>query len=225
MVVFAVFEICYGSYGDYYQLISICSTQEKAEDIIKNASLKSLESYLKMYLEYLNRLSDETFFEGYKALKDLYAENSKQLKKFFKDHFWLSYHIDETPGFDIDKRNYIQGPFELSKEQRDQITPVLQNEVFQKRFERIQQKELEEKKDSDLRHSKFLELCTYGIFCSFGWGCRSIDYDGEVKLQEEWTEEDRQRVNQLLEEDKQRMIYNKENNICDDTDKNDSDDF
>ena len=35
MQVFSVFEIRYGSYGDYYNLISICSTQEKAEDVIK----------------------------------------------------------------------------------------------------------------------------------------------------------------------------------------------
>ena len=64
-------------------------------------------------------------------------------------------------------------------------------------------KKIEQQKLSDIRHSKFLELCKYGYLHGFGWGCRSIDYRGEVKPEHEWTEEDRQRVKQLLEEDEQ----------------------
>jgi len=216
MKVFPVFEINHSWRGDYHNLIKICSTQQNAIDFIKTVSLKNLDKNLTTYLEDIYSSSNSTFFFVFQELKDLYSENSKQLKKFFKDHSYLCYQLEDSiVYFNSTKHIYVEGPFELSKEQRDKIEPILQNEVFQTRFEHIQQKNLEKQKLSNIRHSKFLELCKYGYLHGFGWGCRSIDYCGEVKPEHKWTEEDHQRVKQLLEESEQYIKSKKDTDECD----------
>ncbi len=214
MQVFPVFEINHSWRGDYHNLIKICSTQQNAIDFIKTVSLKNLDQTLITYLEDIHSSSNPIFSFVFQELKDLYSENSKQLKKYFKDHSYLCYQLeDPIVYFNSTKHIYVEGPFELSKEQRDKIEPILQNEVFQTRFEHIQQKDLEKQKLSNIRHSKFLELCKYGYR-------RSIDYRGEIKPKHEWTEEDHQRVKQLLEESEQyiKSIHSKK-----DTDEYNSD--
>ena len=142
MEVFAVFEIHNGSYDDIYKLLTICSTKENALDVIKTASLHDFSSLLKFYIKDIHNLSDPSddylFYDSYRQLKYILSEDSEKLKKCFESYFWMSYKLDESIEFDVDNRKHYQGPFELSKEQKNEIESVLQNKVYKQRFDRIQ---------------------------------------------------------------------------------------
>ena len=155
MQVFSVFKLLNG--GDIYDLLTICSTQEKALEVIKTAALNDLNSSLKFYIEELhstvsNPLDDYLFCEAYKHLRDILYETERILQEFFNSYFWVSCQIDET--FDIKDKKYFQGPFELSKEQKEEIELVLQNKLYRGRFEQIQIKKLEEQQYPNPRKFK-----------------------------------------------------------------------
>jgi hypothetical protein len=159
MQVFSVFKLLNG--GDIYDLLCICSTQEKALEVIKTAALNDLNSSLKFYIEELhstvsNPFDDYLFCEAYKQLRDILYETELILQDVFNSYFWVSCQIDET--FDIKDKKYFQGPFELSKEQKDKIESVLQNKLYRGRFEQIQIKKLEELKYPNPRKFKTLQM-------------------------------------------------------------------
>ena len=151
--VFAVFEICSGSYDDIYKLSCIYSTLEKALDAIKEASLRKLSSSLKFYIKEVESsvsdpLDDYSFCYSYENLRDL---DSEKVKDFLRSYVWISCRLDEEIEFEIGNGKYFEGPFELSTEQRDEIQSVVQNKVYLGRFEQIQQKKFEEKSYPNLR--------------------------------------------------------------------------
>ena len=153
MEVFAVFEICHGSYDDIYKLSCIYSTLEKALEAIKEASLRNLSSSLKFYIKEVessvsNPLDDYSFCFSYEKLRDL---DSEKVKEFFRSHVWIPCRLDEWIEFKIDNGKYFEGPFDLSAEQREEIQSVVQNKVYRGRFEQIQQKKFEEKSYPNVR--------------------------------------------------------------------------
>ncbi len=155
MQVFSVFKIF--NRGDIYDLSCICSTQEKALEVIKTAALNDLNSSLKFYIKDLHLsvaspLDDYIFWNAYKQLRDILYETDSKLQEFFNSYFWVSSQIDET--FDIKHKKYFQGPFELSKEQKEEIESVLQNKLYRGRFEQIQIKKLEEQQFPNTRKFK-----------------------------------------------------------------------
>jgi len=159
MQVFSVFKLLMG--GDIYDLLTICSTQEKALEVIKKAALNDLNSSLKFYIEELhstvsNPLDDYLFCEAYKNLRDILYETERILQELKNSYFWVSSQIDET--FDIKHKKYFQGPFELSKEQKEEIELVLQNKLYRGRFEQIVLKELEEQQYPNTRKFKTLQM-------------------------------------------------------------------
>ena len=159
MQVFSVFKLLMG--GDMYELSCICSTQEKALEVIKTAALNDFNSSLKFYIEELhstvsNPLDDYLFCEAYKHLRDILYETERILQKFFNSYFWVSSQIDET--FDNKDKKYFQGPFELSKEQKEEIESILQNKLYRGRFEQIQIKKLEEQQFPNTRKFKTLQM-------------------------------------------------------------------
>jgi hypothetical protein len=159
MQVFSVFKLLNG--GDIYDLLCICSTQEKALEVIKTAALNDLNSSLKFYIEELhstvsNPFDDYLFCEAYKQLRDILYETELILQDVFNSYFWVSCQIDET--FDIKHKKHFQGPFELSKEQKDEIESVLENKLYRGRFEQIQIKKLEELKYPNPRKFKTLQM-------------------------------------------------------------------
>jgi DNA polymerase elongation subunit (family B) len=159
MQVFSVFKLLNG--GDIYNLLCICSTQEKALEVIKTAALNDLNSSLKFYIEELhstvsNPLDDYLFCEAYKQLRDILYETDSKLQEFFNSYFWVSCQIDET--FDIKHKKHFQGPFELSKEQKEEIELVLQNKLYRGRFEQIQIKKVEEQQYPNTRKFKTVQM-------------------------------------------------------------------
>jgi hypothetical protein len=97
MQVFSVFKLLMG--GDIYDLLTICSTQEKALEVIKTAALNDFNSSLKFYIEELhstvsNPLDDYLFCEAYKNLRDILYETKRILQEFFNSYFWVSSQID-----------------------------------------------------------------------------------------------------------------------------------
>jgi len=159
MQVFSVFKLLNG--GDIYNLLTICSTQEKALEVIKTAALNDLNSSLKFYIEELhstvsNPFDDYLFCEAYKQLRDILYETDSKLQGIFNSYCWVSCQIDET--FDIKYKKHFQGPFELSKEQKEEIESVLQNKLYRGRFEQIQIKKLEEQQYPNPRKFKTLQM-------------------------------------------------------------------
>jgi len=163
--VFAVFEICHGSYDNMYKLSCIYSTVEKALEAIKEATLRNLSSSLKFYIKELETSmsdpkDDYSFCFSYKKLIALQRNESDQhkLNDVVRSYVWMPCRLDEVITFEIDKDKYIEERIELSKEQRDEIDSVLQNEVYRGRFEQIQQKKFEEQQYPNPRKFKTLRM-------------------------------------------------------------------